>query len=105
LPPTDPDAAALHPGGWPLETPVDSRQLLAAASRVPGVLSVQDVLLASGSGQATDQVALHGLQLPRLERLSLVVGAPVPIEALRGQTTAPPSTASAVPLPVVPREC
>jgi hypothetical protein len=92
--------------GWPLRTSVSSRVLLAEAARVPGVTSVADVLLAEGGFTATDTIAMTGLELPQVLGISVVAGEPVPIDALRGDVPATPtSTVRRLPVPVVPETC
>lgn len=94
--------------GWPLRTAVASRVLLAETARVSGVVSVADVLLAEGDRNPGDVVEMSGLELPRILGISVVLGEPLPIDALRGNT---PSNAgneaatSVLPVPVVPETC
>jgi hypothetical protein len=113
----EPRSAAARQGaqlarGWPLRTAVSSRLLLAEAARVPGVTAVVDVLLAEGSLAASDTVDLNGLELPRVLGISVVAGEPVPIDALRGDSTGAgdgddDATARSrlLPVPVVPETC
>jgi hypothetical protein len=75
-------------GGWPLRKAVVDRELMAVATRVPGVLLVNDVLIAEGTGVATPTIAMRGLDLPRVLGISVVVGEPVPLDQLRGGTVA-----------------
>ena len=94
--------------GWPLRTAVLSRVLLAEAARVPGVISVADVLLAEGSRGPSDTVEMTGLELPRVLGISVVAGDPISIDALRGEggvgdPAAP--TARLLPVPVIPETC
>jgi hypothetical protein len=101
---------AMMQKGWPLRRPVAARELLAVASRAPGVLLVNDVLLAEGTSAASAQISMSGLQLPRVAGISVSVGAPQDLEQLRGQATAPPAGAAGtpkkvVPVPVIPTEC
>ena len=95
--------------GWPLRTAVSSRVLLAEVARVPGVVSVADVLLAEGSLPAADSVQMSGLQLPRVLGLSVVAGEPLALAAVRGDAgSAAPADATAprrLPVPVVPENC
>jgi len=94
--------------GWPLGKPVVALEAAAVASRVSGVLLVNNVLLATGTGDSVLQVPITGLQLPRLAGISVGTGDPVEIDALRGQ---PVSTGTGttpglvVPVPVVPEDC
>jgi len=92
--------------GWPLHTAVSSRVLLAEAARVAGVTSVADVLLAEGTLAAVDVVEMGGLQLPRVLGISVAVGEPLSLDALRG-TAAPPAVSGPrlLPVPVIPESC
>jgi len=93
--------------GWPLCKPITGRELLAVASRVSGVLLVNDVLIAEGDKPKTDQVSINGLELPRVMGVTVAIGDPMDLDQLRGQTPPPPvSTGSqVVPVPVIPEEC
>ena len=99
--------------GWPLRKPVAARELLAVASRVPGVLLINDVLVCEDSKPAVEQIAMSGLELPRVAGISISIGDPMDLDQLRGQvvtTTAPGTTGTTppptiVPVPVVPEEC
>ena len=96
--------------GWPLRTAVASRVLLAETARVSGVVSVADVLLAEGGQPEADVIAMTGLELPRILGISVVVGEPVSIDALRGseRTDGEGGTgggATMLPVPVVPETC
>jgi len=82
--------------------------LSAVASRVPGVQSIRGVLLAEGNSPPTDQVAMNGLELPRIAGLLVTVGDPVGIDQLRGQSLAqagPVGVGTFIPVPVIPEEC
>jgi hypothetical protein len=107
-----PEAAAALPGleqGWPLQRAVNRLDLMAEVARVPGVLRVNELLLAAGSGgNVPTEVAMRALQLPRIAALAVESGAALPLDALRGQTAAPPSGATptrVVPVPTVPTRC
>lgn len=92
--------------GWPLRKAVNRLELVTEASRVRGVLRVDQVLLAQGASGAVDvEVPLAGLQLPRIAAISVEAGSAVPLDALRGAV--PPAQAGrrVVPVPVVPQEC
>ena len=81
---------------------------MAVASRVIGVSSVNDVLLAQDTQAASDQVAMTGLQLPRVAGIASTIGDPTDLGQLRGQATPSIPAASAltiVPVPVIPQEC
>lgn len=111
--PAPPPAAAggPPPRGWPLRTPVTARVLLAEAARVPGVVSVLDVLLAEGTRPPAEAVEMAGLELPRVLGIFVVAGDPAPIDALRGAspagtpTTPAPEPRRLLPVPVVPETC
>jgi len=97
--------------GWPLRTAVASRVLLAETARVSGVVSVADVLLAEGDQPEADVIAMTGLELPRILGISVVVGEPVSIDALRGSERTDgeggsgSGGATVLPVPVVPETC
>jgi hypothetical protein len=100
--------------GWPLLKPVVAAELLAVASRVPGVLLVNQVLIAQDTQPADTQITLTGLQLPTVAGLSVSIGDAVPIDQVRGsavsgQPTPAPAPAPGAkrlhPVPVVPDEC
>jgi hypothetical protein len=100
--------------GWPLRKPVVALELWAVASRVRGVSLVNGVLLAEGQNAPAPQVAMAGLELPRVAGISVSPGDPVPLELLRNQvldvgsldpTNDPSEQVRVVPVPVVPQEC
>ncbi|HEX8499330.1 MAG TPA: putative baseplate assembly protein [Pyrinomonadaceae bacterium] len=105
--------------GWPLLKAVNDRELLAVASRVAGVLSVNNVLIAEGSLPSTAQIGMRGLELPRVMGISVAVGDAASLDELRGQLTLPPGGTSGggdedgdgggalplLPVPVIPEEC
>jgi hypothetical protein len=105
------DSALNYPGmedGWPLRKAVNKLELMAEVSREPGVLKVDELLLAQGaSGAVATEVPLRGLQLPQIAGLSVEVGSAVALDTLRG--TAAPTTSTperrVVPVPVIPSEC
>ena len=90
--------------GWPLRKTVVDMELLAVASRTPGVAFVNQVLLAEATGGALTQIRLEGLELPRVMRLEVAAGDAVEINQLRGQVAAPDS-GNFVPVPVPPENC
>lgn len=93
--------------GWPLRKAVTDRELLAVASRVTGVLLVNDVKIAEGTKPSAAQIAMSGLELPRVAGISVTIGDPLDLDQLRGQpvpTTTTPAP-KMVPVPVVPEEC
>jgi len=94
--------------GWPLRKAVTDRELLAVASRVTGVLLINDVKVAEGVKAPAPQIAMSGLELPRIAGISVSIGEPLELDQLRGQAPLPPATPAApkiVPVPVVPEEC
>jgi hypothetical protein len=91
--------------GWPLRKAVIDLELLAVASRVPGVLLVSKVLLAGATGGAVGQIPMGGLELPRVLGVAVAVGDPVSIDQMRGQSEPGTPLVSLVPVPVVPEEC
>lgn len=93
--------------GWPRQKPVVPLELLAVASRVPGVDLVRPVLVAAGdaAGSDTDPVPMNALELP-LPTVQVTAGDPMPLDQVRG--LAPPADAqpsSVVPVPIVPDTC
>lgn len=104
-------SALTYPGmesGWPLGKAVNKLELMAEVSREPGVLKVNQLLLAQGSAGAVDtEVPMRGLQLPRIAGLSVEVGTALPLDALRGNAASTPTGGSRriVPVPIVPEEC
>ena len=92
--------------GWPLRKAVTDRELLAVASRVEGVLLINDVKVAEGTKPSVPQITMSGLELPRVAGISVIVGDPLDLDQLRGQTTPTiPGPTRIVPVPVVPEEC
>ena len=96
--------------GWPRLKPVVPLELLAVASRVPGVDLVRPVIVAAGTGAGsdTDPIPMSGLELPVLAGISVQAGDPVPLDQVRGLSPGgdggpPPQTV--VPVPVVPDTC
>jgi hypothetical protein len=71
--------------GWPLRKPVIDLELLAVASRVSGVLLINQVLLGQGSGPGVSQIPITGLQLPHLAGMNVAVGDPMSLDQVRGQ--------------------
>jgi hypothetical protein len=90
--------------GWPLRKAVLDRELMAEASRVAGVLLVNDVLIARGADDATTQIPIRGLELPQVMGISVLVGAAAPLDSLRGRAgEVRPETR--IPVPAVPESC
>ncbi len=91
--------------GWPLRKRVVAAELDAVANRVDGVLFVNDLLVAQGTGAAQASIPMTGLELPRVAGISVTVGDPLDLDRLRGQRPEPTEASSFVPVPVVPEEC
>jgi hypothetical protein len=97
--------------GWPLRKSVTDREMLAVASRVPGVLFVNDVKIAQGTNPPVTQIPMAGLELPRVAGISVMIGEPLDLDQLRGQSALPadgstvPGTRKMVPVPVIPEKC
>ena len=120
--------------GWPLRKAVNRLELMAEVGREPGVLQVNELLLAADGGAAVAvDVPLQGLQLPWIVGLSVELGSALGLDALRGRTGAATGSGTAggvaggstgngtvgsgngangasggpgvVPVPVIPREC
>jgi len=90
--------------GWPLRKPVIALELLAVASRVPGVQFIKQVVLARSDGQLVDALPLGGLELPRLVGLAVVAdNATAALSAMTGDAATVESPFVAV--PVVPETC
>jgi predicted phage baseplate assembly protein len=86
--------------GWPLGKAVDRQALLVEAARVPDVVAVRTVLLWSGKTTgAVEQVPITGLELPRLDRITVSVGEAEDLLA------AAPVTGRRVPVPLIPKAC
>jgi hypothetical protein len=93
--------------GWPLRKPVTARELLAVASRVAGVLLINDVYISEDAKPAVDQITMNGLELPRVAGISVSIGEPMDLEHLQGQVVTPSTTIAPklLPVPVVPEVC
>jgi baseplate J-like protein len=91
--------------GWPLRKAVVALELQAVVNRVDGVLLVNDLLLADGSGATQTQIRTNGLELPRVVGISVAVGNPVDLDQVRGQSPAAPAGSVLVPVPVIPEAC
>jgi predicted phage baseplate assembly protein len=101
------DASFPHAAtGWPRLKPVLPLELVAVASRVPGVELVRPVLLAAGDGAGSDRdpVPMAGLELP-LAEIAVVVGDPLPLDELRGLAPTAEPARNVVPVPVIPETC
>ena len=84
---------------------------MAVVSRVPGVLLVNDILLAEGTLDPAQQIGMRGLELPRIAGISVSMGDPIPLDQVRGQGAANQAGSGGTgqptftPVPVVPEEC
>jgi hypothetical protein len=93
---------------WPLGKAVEDRELLVQAARVDGVAKVRQVSLWPETGDAQPTLELSGLQLPRLNRLSVTVGDADDLRAqdtTAGGTTGTTKPKRRLPVPTVPRNC
>lgn len=92
--------------GWPLRKAVTALELAIPVSRVDGVASVRQVRVAGGSAPEAAQVAMVGLELPRLAGMEVASGYAPDLDAVRGRP-APggPSGPVPVPVPIIPEEC
>ncbi|HEV8460115.1 MAG TPA: baseplate J/gp47 family protein [Gaiellaceae bacterium] len=96
-----------HAGtGWPRLKPVVPLELLAVASRVPGVDLVRPVLVAAGdaAGSDSDPIPMNALELP-LVTISVTAGDPLPLDQVRGLSPAQAQPSTVVPVPIVPDTC
>jgi hypothetical protein len=95
-----------HATGWPRDKPVVALELLAAASKVPGVRLVRPVLVGAGDTGESDTVEMSGLELPRVAGIEVLAGDPLPLAQLRGMhPPAPPKGPHIVPVPTIPETC
>jgi hypothetical protein len=91
--------------GWPLRKRVVAAELEAVVNRVDGVLFVNSLLVAQGTGAAQSSIPMSGLELPRVVGISVTVGDPLDLDRLRGQQPEPTEASTFVPVPVVPEDC
>jgi hypothetical protein len=92
--------------GWPLGKPVVSLELAAVASRVPGVMSVKNVLLFKGNSPTSLlSVPITGIQLPRIAGMSISLGDPLSATQLGLSESTPPAGPKPLPIPIIPEEC
>ncbi len=109
LVPKGSDRGSGWPLGYPLEVTVSAAELTAVVARVDGVRQINAALLLGKGAEPVSGVELSGLELPRLARLSVVIGPAVPLAQLSddgSSTTTPPSSdVEWVPIPVLPERC
>lgn len=93
--------------GWPLGKAVSRGALIVEVARVAGVEAVTGLLLAEGSGADRDEIAMAGIDLPELIGLSVVIGPPLDLASLRGDSgsSSPPGGPPLLPVPIVPETC
>lgn len=92
--------------GWPLGKPVVALELAAVVSRVPGVMSVKNVLLFKGSSpSALLSVPITGIQLPRIAGMAISLGDPLSATQLGLSDSVPPVGPKPLPIPIIPEEC
>jgi hypothetical protein len=99
LPPGGPDGT-----GWPLRKRLLSRDLEAVATRVPGVEFVVSLRMGVESAEPIDDYEVSGLELPLLERISVVEGEAEPLTSLLPGDTGTTS-GRVVPVPVSRTKC
>lgn len=96
-------------GGWPLDNSVERLELWASAARVDGVSKINNVFMARSDGPLVEErIHLSGMQLPKLMGLSVQLGEPMEIDALRGDSTIVSSEQTPfkkAPFPMIPPEC
>jgi len=91
--------------GWPLDKEVVALELQAVASRVEGVRLVRGLLVGRSTGGAGD-VPMHGLELPRVEAVTMSLGEPLSLDRVRGLRPPEDGTPRNFrPVPVVPETC
>jgi len=101
------------PKGWLLRRAIVGIELMAVVSRVPGVSSVTELFLAKDTDPVTATIPLQGLELPRVDGVSVSLGAAIPLDEFRGKTPPPggPTPPGGqpppriVPVPAIPAEC
>lgn len=109
--------------GWPLGKAVSPLELLAVASRVPGVLKINKIYVADANMALANNtqtpesptcsdlpVTLTGLQLPRVMTLNVAIGAALSLNQLLGEEElspagVDPTSRAILPVPVIPDEC
>ena len=94
--------------GWPLDKSVLPAELEAIVARVEGVRYVAQLLLGITSDTSIvsiSDVALSGLQLPRLKNVAVTEGAATPLNQLRQAPTVVEGDQRFTPIPIVPEQC
>jgi hypothetical protein len=92
--------------GWPLRKTLLDKDLEAAVTRVDGVEYVNSLLLGVNNATAITQQSFTGLQLPRLDGVSVSEGDPDPLASVLGAVVQPAQPGvSIVPVPVVKTTC
>ncbi|HEX8454338.1 MAG TPA: putative baseplate assembly protein [Longimicrobium sp.] len=89
--------------GWPLDKPVEDRELWAQVARVAGVASVRGVRMWDEGGTEIATLPIRGLELPRLDRLTVRAGDAEDTGAPTGTGTG--AATRRRPVPVVPKSC
>jgi hypothetical protein len=100
--------AAGEYAGWPREKSIVAAEIQAVASRVEGVRQIRGVKLAQGANAPAAEIAIKGIELPRILGLSVSEGDPLEIAQLRDTATGsgPESQPSRnISVPFLPEEC
>ncbi len=93
-------------GGWPLRKKLLSKDLEAAATRIDGVEYVDSLELGVNNATLITEYDFTGLQLPRLDGLSVVAGSAQPLASVLGTVVQPAQPGvSIVPVPVIKAKC
>ena len=101
----------ITPGGWPLNTPVIRLQLWAVASRVPGVMLINDFKLALDDVvlKNAEEISCTGLHLPRIVGIEVREGLAADLDVVRrrqqGEQITTPGGGAPLPVPVIPDCC
>ncbi|HEX8904333.1 MAG TPA: baseplate J/gp47 family protein, partial [Longimicrobiaceae bacterium] len=100
-----------EPRGWPLDTNVEDRELWAQVARVNGVSSVRAVRMWDAGGTEIETLPIRGLQLPRLDNISVRSGDAEDLaDVIAGTAGSGAGGAGGAakkrrPVPVIPRSC
>jgi predicted phage baseplate assembly protein len=97
LAPVNPDGT-----GWPLAKTVEDREVWAQATRVDGLSNVRAITMWDETGAAITSLPVTGLQLPRLDRVSVSLGDPEDLSASAGVAV---SAKKRIAVPVLPVGC